>query len=198
MEIKGILWHSTGVNNPTLKRYVQPLENDSNYEYWIKLLGKNIYNNDYNHATYSSGLNAWIGKLENGEVTAIQTMPWEYAPWGCGSAKKGSCNNGWIQFECAEDSLYDENYFNQIYTEACELTAYLCKKYNLDPQGKVKYNGVQVPVILCHADSYALGLGSNHGDIYNWFNIYGKTMQDVRDDVEKLLQDIEKEEEAVT
>jgi len=24
MNIKGVLWHSTGANNPTLKRYVQP------------------------------------------------------------------------------------------------------------------------------------------------------------------------------
>ena len=27
----GILWHSTGANNPNLKRYVQPLSTDSNY-----------------------------------------------------------------------------------------------------------------------------------------------------------------------
>ena len=24
MTVKGVLWHSTGANNPTLKRYVQP------------------------------------------------------------------------------------------------------------------------------------------------------------------------------
>ena len=27
MKIKGVLWHSTGANNPTLKRYVQPDDN---------------------------------------------------------------------------------------------------------------------------------------------------------------------------
>ena len=99
MEIKGILWHSTGANNPALKRYVQPYENDANYDEMIKLLGKNKYNNDLNHAEYQIGLNAWIGKLDNGEVTTIQTMPWDYRPWGCGSGANGSCNNGWIQFE---------------------------------------------------------------------------------------------------
>jgi hypothetical protein len=31
MEIKGILWHCTGANNPYLKRYVQPSSNDKNY-----------------------------------------------------------------------------------------------------------------------------------------------------------------------
>jgi hypothetical protein len=43
-----------------------------------------------------AGLNAWIGKLANGEVTSVQTMPWEYRPWGCGSGNAGSCNDGWI------------------------------------------------------------------------------------------------------
>lgn len=28
MNVKGILWHSTGVNNPWLKRYVQPYYGD--------------------------------------------------------------------------------------------------------------------------------------------------------------------------
>ena len=31
MSVKGILWHSTGANNPNLKRYVQPSESDPNY-----------------------------------------------------------------------------------------------------------------------------------------------------------------------
>jgi N-acetylmuramoyl-L-alanine amidase CwlA len=77
-------------------------------------------------------------------------LPWNYRPWGCGSGKKGSCNKGWIQFEIAEDNLQDKDYFNKVYTEACELMAYLCKNYNIDPMGKVKYNDIQVPTILCH------------------------------------------------
>ena len=183
----GILWHSTGANNPNLKRYVQPLKTDSNYNEMIKLLGVNTGKNDYNHASLQSGLNAWIGKLADGSITTIQSMPWNYRPWGCGSGSKGSCNSGWIQFEICEDSLNDVNYFNAVYKEACELTAYLCKMYNLNPLGTVKTNGVNVPVILCHADSYKLGLGSNHGDVLHWFKKYGKTMDDVRNDVYKLM-----------
>ena len=30
MQIKGVLWHSTGANNPNIKRYVQPSDNDTN------------------------------------------------------------------------------------------------------------------------------------------------------------------------
>ena len=65
----------------------------------INLIGVNNNRNDYNHASYQSGLNAWIGKLANGSITSIQTMPWNFKPWGCGSGKKGSCNDAWIQFE---------------------------------------------------------------------------------------------------
>ena len=68
--------------------------------------------------------------------------------------------------------------------------------YNLDPYGTVVHNGVKVPVILCHYDSYHLGLGSNHGDVYHWFNKYGKTMDDVRNDVAKLMKKSAPVEEA--
>lgn len=187
MKVLGILWHSTGCNNPNLKRYVQPHESDSNYNEMIALIGKNNYNNDWNHINHQAGLNAWIGKLADGSVTTLQTMPWTYRPWGCGSGKNGSCNNGWIQFEICEDGLTDANYFNKVYKEACELTAYLCKLYNINPHGTVKVNGVQVPTITCHADAHALGMGSNHGDINHWFPKFGKSMTTVRNDVAELL-----------
>ena len=34
----GVLWHSTGANNPNLKRYVQPYETDANYKQGTNLL----------------------------------------------------------------------------------------------------------------------------------------------------------------
>ena len=202
MTIKGVLWHCTGANNPTLKRYVQPSNNDKNYSNLINLIGKNTAGTDWNHITRQAGVNAWIGKLANGTVATVQAMPWNYRPWGCGSGSKGSCNNGWIQFEICEDNLKNPTYFNQVYKEACELTAYLCKKYNINPKGTVKNNGVTTPTILCHQDSYRLGLGGNHADVYNWFNNFGKTMQDVRNDVAQILKGInqtpQKEEEEMT
>lgn len=188
MDVKGVLWHSTGANNPNLKRYVQPSDNAPDKEYWLNLLGKNKYNNDWNHSDRQAGMNCWIGKLADGTVTTVQTMPWNYRPWGCGSGKKGSCNNTHIQFEICEDSMYDEKYFEAAYKEACEITAYLCKMYNLDPHGTTITNGVKVPVILCHYDSYHLGLGNNHGDIYTWFKKHGKDMDDVRNDVAVLMK----------
>ena len=196
----GILWHDTGAGNPNLKRYVQPLTTDSNYNEMMKLLGKNQYGNDWNHIEHQAGLNAWIGKLADGSVATIQAGDWTMAPWGCGGGSKGSCNgyiknNGtstysgkhWVQFEICDDGYKDKAYFEKVYKEAVELTAHICKLYGIDPKGTVSYNGVKVPTILCHADSYKLNLGSNHGDVYSWFNKMGKTMDDVRNDVAKLL-----------
>ena len=187
MTVKGVLWHSTGANNKNVKRYVQPSKNDPKYDELIEYLGKNKYNNSWNNTTRKVGMNAFIGVVASGKAETVQTMPWDWRPWGCGSGSKGSCNNGWIQFEICEDGLQNKAYFEEVYKEACELTAYMCKMFNLDPQGTVKNGNVTVPVILCHADSNKLGLGSNHGDVLHWFKKYGKTMQDVRDDVWKLM-----------
>ena len=193
MTVLGVLWHSTGANNPNIKRYVQPSDTKPSADTyskakWLEVLGKNSYGNDWNHISYEAGLNAWIGKLADGSIATVQTMPWNYRPWGCGSGSKGSCNSGWIQFEICEDSLSSKDYFEKVYKEACELTAYLCDMYNLDPKGTQTVNGVKVPVILCHQDSYKLGLGSNHGDVYHWFKKYGKDMDDVRNDVAALMK----------
>lgn len=196
MAIKGVLWHSTGVNNPNIKRYVQPSEirpKEDSYAHdtWLSALGKNAYKNDWNHINHKAGVNAWIGTLANESVATVQTMPWNFRPWGCGYGAKGSCNDGWIQFEICEDALTNKNYFSKIYIEACELTAYLCKTFDIDPNGTVLHNGVKVPTILCHQDSYKLGLGSNHKDVYHWFSQHSKDMTTVRADVAKLIKEVE-------
>jgi peptidoglycan hydrolase-like protein with peptidoglycan-binding domain len=184
---KGVLWHSTGANNPWLKRYVQPDDNAANRSELLNLLGKNQYGNDWNHIEREAGLNFWIGKLADGTVAAVQTMPWDYRPWGCGSGNNGSCNNTHIQFEICEDSLNDKSYWEAVYKEACEMTAYLCKMFGIDPKGTTVCNGVTVPTIIDHTGSHALGLGSNHGDVQHWSRKYGKTMENVRNDVAAIL-----------
>ena len=147
---KGVLWHSTGANNPWLKRYVQPDDDAADRTKWLARLGKNQYANDWNHIDRQAGLNFWIGKLADGTVAAVQTMPWDYRPWGCGSSNNGSCNNTHIQFEICEDALNDASYFNACYQEACEMTAYLCKMFGIDPKGTISYNGLKVPTIIDH------------------------------------------------
>ena len=183
----GVLIHDTGAVNPNLKRYIQPTDDDPQREKWLDLLGKNAYNNDYNHAYRKMGVNCWIGKLADGTVTTIQTLPWDYRPWGCGSGKNGSCNNGWLQFEICQSGKTDREYFEAAYKEACEITAFLCQQFGFDPYGTVDFKGMKVPVILCHADSHKLGLGSNHADIYGYFGLFGKNMDTFRADVNALL-----------
>lgn len=187
MNVLGVLWHSTGANNPAIKRYVQPSDNAPDRAKMLEVIGVNKHGNDLNHKYAKSGLNAFIGKLANGTVATVQTMPWNFRPWGCGEGRNGSCNSGWIQFEICEDALNDREYFERVYQEACELTAYLCKVYNLDPNGVVSFSGVQVPTILCHNDSYKFGLGSGHSDVLHWFPKFGKDMDDVRRDVATIM-----------
>ena len=49
MKVLGVLWHSTGANNPNLKRYVQPDDNAPDRAGMLALLGTNEYKNDWNH-----------------------------------------------------------------------------------------------------------------------------------------------------
>lgn len=188
MDVWGVLWHSTGANNPTIKRYVQPADYDPKKDELLQIIGVNKNGNDYNHGNTKRqmGVNAWIGKLADGTVATVQTMPWNYAPWGCG----GGCNNHWIQFEICEDDLLNPEYAMAVYEEACQITAYLCKMFGIDPKATVKYNGITVPTILDHRMSHALGLGNNHGDVQHWFpKIIGKGLEDIRADVARIMSE---------
>lgn len=167
--VKGIMWHSTGANNPNLKRYVQPDDGK---------LGDNPNNNDWNRALPDGRevcVHAFIGKDKNGKVCTYQTLPWNYRGWHCG----GSGNDKYIGFEICEDDLKNKDYFNAVYKEAVELTAFLCKENGLNPKGE--------NVIICHQDGHKLGIASNHSDVYHWFNKFDKDMDDVRNDVAKAM-----------
>ena len=183
-EILGIMWHSTEVIEPYLKRYVQPSDDAEDRDKFLKLLGKNTAGNDCNHTSIEKGMHAHIGKTANGSVIAIQTLPWDYRAWGCGKGYKGSCNDGWIHIEICESATTDEDYFEEVYREAIELTAYLVKTFNLNPIAMARHkNGIMCPVITCHKEAAKLGLASDHADVLHLLIKRGKSMQTVRDDV---------------
>lgn len=184
---KGILFHSTGCNNPCISRYVQPDDNAENKWEMINMLGVNSCKNDWNHIELRAGVHGFLGKLQNGDIKFIQVLPWEYRPWGCGSGAKGTGNDLYLQFEICEDNLFGEEYFNCAYKEAIEISAYLCKKFGISPFGTIQYNGCEFPAITCHSDSCAMGIGSNHGDVLHWFLKHGKDMNSVRSDIQRLL-----------
>ena len=195
----GILWHSTGANNPYIKRYVQPTDGSVNYSKDITKLGKNTYKNDWNHISIQAGVNAFIGKFADDSIGTVQALPWNYAPWGSGSGAKGSLNKikqsdgsyiHWIQFEICEDNLKDKRYAEKVYNEAINLTVYLCKLYGIDPNDSININGVKVPTILCHNDAAKLKVGTNHADINHWFpKLINKDMGDVRKEVVSRLKE---------
>lgn len=165
---KGIMVHSTGANNPWLKRYVQPDDG---------LLGDNAYNNDWNRKGLSVCVHAFIGKLSDGTVATYQTLPWDHRGWHAG----GKANNTHISFEICEDGLKDAKYFSAVYQEAVELTAHLCKMYDLDP--------LTDGVVIDHKEGSKRGIASNHGDVGHWFPKFGKTMNDFRKDVKVEMEE---------
>ena len=175
----GIVVHSTGANNKTLKRYVQPLKTDKDYNTIIADIGKNLYGNHWNRSAVSTCVHAFIGTNKAGAVETYQNLPWDICCWGVGSGKNGSYNynpTARIQFEICEDNKKDKDYFNSAFKEAIELCAYLCEKYS-----------ISVDKICSHSEAYKAGYGSNHGDPEHWMKNFGKDMTWFRAEVQKLL-----------
>jgi N-acetylmuramoyl-L-alanine amidase len=177
---KGIMVHSTGANNPWLKRYVGPDDG---------LLGKNQNNNHWNQDRPDGRqvcVHAFIGKLAAGTIATYQTLPWNHRGWHAG----GDANNTHIGFEICEDGLSDSTYFNKVYREAVELCVFLCREYGLTEKN-----------IICHSEGYKLGIASNHSDVMHWFSKHGKLMDTFRAEVKKALTPIKpspkKEESAL-
>ncbi len=205
----GIVVHSTGAANKTLKRYVQPVKEQGYYETVISDIGTNAYNNHWNKSSAEMGrsvcVHAFIGVNAKGVVETYQTLPFDVCCWGVGAIpydKNGrelsSSNHkdfdhygpsynynpqARVQFEICEDNLTDENYFNNAMREAQEFCAYLCKKF-----------GFGVGQICSHKESHDAGYGGNHGDPDHWLKKFGKNMDWFRQEVQKLLNDEPSEE----
>lgn len=168
---KGIVVHSTGANNPNLKRYV-----DAPNE-----VGINRYGNHWNVAKPGGRkvcVHAFIGYDKNKQVRVAELLPLDICCWGVGTGKKGSYNYdpSYIQFEICEDDLSDKKYYEQVISLAAEYCAELCRIY-----------GISTDNIVGHCEAYRLGYGSNHSDPEHWMNKYGETMSDFRVRVLGLL-----------
>ena len=168
----GIVVHSTGANNPALKRYVQPDDG---------LLGKNIYNNSWNNFRPGGRqicCHAFIGKLENGAIATYQILPWETRGWHAGSGKNGSANGGYIGFEICEDNTQNADYAKQTYQEAVEFCAHLVKLYPA-----IKYEN-----IIGHYEAAARGIASRHADPQHWWKKHKLSMAQFRKDVKSKVE----------
>lgn len=163
----GVMVHSTGANNPNLRRYVQPDDG---------ILGYNANGNSWNRSGVEACVHAFIGLDKNGKVATYQTLPWNYRGWHCGR----DANNTHVAFEICEDDLMDRTYFEAVYKEAVDLTAHICELFDLDPMDE--------GVVISHAEGAKLGIASNHSDVGHWWSRYGVTMDDFRADVAETIK----------
>ena len=163
---RGVMVHSTGAANPWLRRYLSPDDGrlgEPSSRHW-------------NQSGVGACAHAFIGRLADGSIAAYQTLPWNMRGWHCG----GTGNDTHISFEICEDKLADKSYFRATYQAAVELTAYLCKRFGLDPQAD--------GVVLCHAEGYQRGIASNHADVLHWWRKFGVSMDDFRAAVAKKMK----------
>lgn len=169
----GVQVHSTGANNPYLRRYVGPDDGR---------LGPNPNGNTHNRPGGNVCANAYIGKLADGTVAVYQTLPWDYRCWLSGSGPKGNANKlGYIGFEICEDSTDNRGYFDEaVRGAAVLLTAYLCNMLDISPYSDKLED---------HAGLHSMGLASNHGDIGLWLKKFGYTFDDFRDWVAVAMEE---------
>ena len=153
----GIIIHSTGANNPYLKRYVNAPD----------ICGVNPYKNYFDRPNTDICPHAVIGKDRTGDVKAAKLLPWNICCWGCGSGSKGSYNYApaYIQIEICEDALTDQEYFDEAFSLAVELCQRLMHNYGIRPEN-----------VISHKEAYARGYASNHGDPEHWLAKFGKDM----------------------
>lgn len=166
---RGIVVHSTGANNPYLKRYVDAPAS----------CGLNTAGNHWNRADADVCVHSFIGYDANNKIAVANILPYNYKCWGVGSGKNGSFNSSHIQFEMCEDGLTNTAYFKKVWDAAVEYCAFLCQKYGFNPLGE--------NVIVGHYEAHKLGYGSNHADPEHWFKKHGKTMDAFRSAVKAAM-----------
>ena len=135
MKPAGIVVHSTGANNPYLKRYV-----DAPDEVGVNQYG-NHWNNPASVMKRSVCVHSFIGYDKNGAVRVANILPYNYCCWGVGSGSKGSYNYNpaYIQFEMCEDGLTNKAYFEAVREKIEAYTASLTDDVLLEKPENCEY-----------------------------------------------------------
>lgn len=176
---EGILCHSTGANNPDLRRYVDA----------PAIVGANKNGNHWNvvqPAGQGKMVHAFIGYDKDRKIVVVETLPPDICCFGCGSGSKGSYNYNpaYYQFEICESALTNKEYYDEAMRVAIEYCAIICKKYN-----------IPVKDVVDHAQAHARGYASNHGDISHWQKLYNDNMTKFR---QRVTYEIAKLDKPVT
>lgn len=146
----------------------------------------NVFFNTWNKEACSVAPHAIVHK-----DGILQTLPFNFRGWHAG----GKANNTHISFEICEpnghkynsgrmlnyDPVKNQAYFENVYNRAVELTAYLCKLYDINP--------LEDGAVICHCEGYERGVASNHSDIMQWFPYHNKNMNTFRNEVYKLMNE---------
>ena len=177
MQVKGLMLHSIGCPQPRAE----------------------VFARGWNDPAKEVAVHGFIDGL-TGEVW--QFLPWEICGWHAG----GAANLTHIGVEMGEpdcikykpssatftvsdaDKPAAIEVVKRTYAAAVELFAQLCRKFELDPLGD--------GVIIGHAEGYARGIASNHGDPEHIWQVFGLTMDGFRMDVYEAMQNkMDKEDE---
>lgn len=169
----GILVHSTGAINKSLKRYVNypsVCGVNANKNYWDQPRpeGQNIC------------VHAFLGETAAGTVATVEILPLSYAAWGCGKGEKGSYNydpTAHIQLEICEGNSIDKEYFEAVWDEAVDYCVWLCKKHGWK----------SASVITSHREAAQKGYASAHSDPADYFGKFGRNMDMLRAAVQEKL-----------
>lgn len=166
INVKGLMLHSVGVNQPKA-------------DVFVKLWNSPSFDSACVHGFIES----------NGNV--YQTLPWNMRGWHCG----GSGNDFCIGVEMCEPSEINYSggdrfivlnrekavkYVQGAYQTAVELFAYLCNKYSLNP----------ITQIYSHNEGYDKGIATNHSDpehLWKGLNL-PYTMDGFRQDVKLKMK----------
>jgi len=170
---QGIVIHSTGANNPNLKRYVDAPDE----------VGINTRNNHWNNPTPSGKkvcVHAFIGYDKEKNVRVAEILPLDICAWGVGKGSKGRYNYdpAYIQIEICEDALENESYYKAAFSLAEEYCAKLCEEFSIDTEN-----------IVGHNEAHERGYGSNHSDPEHWMKKFGESMDTLRARVAAIISE---------
>ena len=151
---KGLMLHSVGCAQPDASVFVRK---------WDK-------------ANYKACAHAVI---DANSGTIMQTLPWNYRGWHCGSGNKGSANDTHVGVEMCESAkirytghladfeiLYKQEAqadAKRAYNAAVELFAMLCETYAIDP----------ITGIISHKEGGKAGIASGHVDPEHYWSGLG-------------------------
>lgn len=170
----GAILHSVGVPQPSAEVFVK----------------------NHNKPGNSVMPHAWL--QDDGKC--YQTLPWEYRGWHVGGGSKGSGNDYFIGVETTEPNTIKytsgarfndlnptatKTFVDRIYKQSVELFAWLCRRFEWNPQAKTPLG---TPVVMSHAEAYRYGYGSGHDDPMHLWGKFGYDMDMFRADVASAMK----------